>query len=213
MITEQLHRWSFLGPLLILATSMVNCSSVDGAPLPNKGPGANSGNPQVMCVDERITVKAKSVSLDTVLDSIAKACGLKILSASGEKTDTLINADIADVTLADALKELLRGCDYLVVYNEPSKNTGFLASVAKARSKANHYDVMTEVEDEPDWKKEQKQANFLRHQIEILTDRIASGASDQFFQEAIKTKPPEFVEDDRKMLASYQERLASLEQE
>lgn len=216
MITGHLHRCSFLGPLLILATSIVNCSSVDAAPLPNKGPGLNTDNPQVMCVDERVTVKAKSVYLDTVLDSIAKACGLKILSPSAEKTKTMTTVDFTAVELADALGEVLRGCDYLVVYNEARENTGFVASVAQISQHSPAPETEPAVATEHPKSvidEKQAQADSLRNQIETINERIASGASDRFYQNALKHKRPEFIHDDRKVLARYQRQLAALEQQ
>lgn len=218
MITKQLHRWSFLGPLLILAASMVNCSSVDAAPLPSKGPGAHTGNPQVMCVDERITVKAKSVSQDKILDSIAKACKLRVYSATPPKTSVLATVDFTDYDLADALGELLRGCDYFVVYNERSDDSGFIVSLAQAHSAspsplmADAPPTVMEEEIAPVTDERQDRVEHIHNQIEMLNERIASGASDRFYEEAIKSKPAEFVQDDRKMLVEYQHELANLGQ-
>jgi hypothetical protein len=190
---------------------------VDAAPLPNKGPGLNTDNPQVMCVDERVTVKAKSVSQDKILDSIAKACRLKIHSASAVKSRTLISADFTGIALADALGELLRGCDYLVVYNETRENTGFVASVAQIRSAQPLPPSTEETADadavnEPVMDEKEVRVDFLRNQIEVLNERIASGASDRFYEEAIKNKPPEFVQNDRQELAQFQEQLSALQQ-
>lgn len=220
MITGHLHRCSFLGPLLILATSIVNCSSVDAAPLPNKGPGALAGTPQVVCTDERITLKAKSVPLDTVLDSIAKACRLKILSPSAEKSKTMTTVDFNDVELSDALNEVLRGCDYLVVYNESIDNTGFDASVTQTRTPISQNSPAIETEpavanDDPIPVVDEKQAqvDYLRDKIETISERIASGASDRFYQHALKHNRPEFIHNDRKILAQYQRQLTTLEQQ
>ena len=217
MITKHLHRWSFPA-LLLLATSLINCSSADAAPLPNKGPGAHAGNPQVMCIDERITVKAKSVSQDKILDSIAKACKLRVYSATPAKTSVLATVDFTDYELADALGELLRGCDYFVVHNERPDNTGFVVSLAQAHSispsplVAETAPTVVEEEIAPVTDERQDRVEHLHNQIEMLNERIASGASDRFYEQAIKSKPAEFVQDDRKMLAEYQHELANLGQ-
>lgn len=221
MINTRWTRWVFLAPLVILATGMANLCSVDAAPLPNKGPVAHAGNPQVMCIGERVSVKAKSFSRYTILDNIAKACRLKIHSTSAEQTSTLISVDISNVVLSDTLNELLRGCDYLVVYNESPENTGFFTSITQAEPMINTNAGITEAvtvvagagsEPLPIKDKRQERADFICFQIKMLNARIESGASDRVFQQAIKTTPPEFVQDDRKRLADYQKKLASLTQ-
>lgn len=218
MITNHLHRWSVFASLLMLATGMSVCSNGNTAPLPNKGPNALIAPPQVLCIDERVSVKAKSVTLGQMLDGIAKACHLKIISPSVDKAHALVSADLADTALAEALNELLRGCNYLVVYNEPMEQAGFIATTAPLRSAQPAQPQMEEVavadaENTPAADEKQEKIEYLRNQIDTLNSRIASGATDDFIEQAIQTKPREFVEDDRKILANYQERLVALEQQ
>ncbi len=219
MITLYCHRWSVFATLLFLFAELGMPCPGDAAQLPPQGRDPNPKAPQAVCIDEHITITARSVPREQVLDGIAKACRLKILTPSAEKTKTLTTVDFNAVELADALGEVLRGCDYLVVYNESRVNTGFVASVAQARTPASQDlpptgTVAVVADDEPlsPFDEKQAQADYLRGQIETLNERIASGDSDRFYQQALKHKSPEFIHDDRKELALYQRQLAALEQ-
>lgn len=195
-----------------------NCT-VEAAPHPSKGDPAQVSPAQVVCLDERITVNATSVTRDALLDNIAKACRVRILSPSAEITKTMVSVELIEADIADALGELMRGCNYLVVYNESIDNAGFAASTIQGRapepqsiSAAETEPVVVAANPLSDVDQRQAQIDYLREQIEIINDRIASGASDRFFQNALKHKRPEFIHDDRKVLARYQRELAILAQ-
>lgn len=218
MVTIKLKRWSRSALLLLLTAGMGAFCQGHATQLPRKEPYTASAIPQVACTNERVTVKAKSVPLDAILDSIARACQLKILSPSAEKTKNTITLDLFEVDISDALGEVLRGCDYLVVYNELENNTGFSATAAPIRIPSNQESTPTEavmVEEVPMslFEEKQAQADYLRGQIETLNERISSGDSDRFYQQALKHKRPEFIHDDRKELAQYQKELIALEQQ
>lgn len=218
MTTPHLHRWPLLVPLLLLATGLGNSCTVEATPLPTKGAPAPANAPQVLCINERITVKARSILQDTLIDGIAKACKLRVYSATPPKNKVLTTVEFTDFELSEALGELLRGYDYFVVHNERPDNTGFVVSLAQVRSPApstledETQVVASEQENAPVTDERQDRIEHLHNQVEMLNERIASGASDRFYEQAIKDKPAEFVQDDRKMLAQYQHELADLGQ-
>lgn len=217
MITLYCHRWSVFATLLFLCAELGMPYSGDAAQLPPQGRDPNPKSPQAVCIDEHITIKARSVPREQVLDGIAKACHLKIYSPSAEKSRSIINVDFTNTLLGDALGELLRGSNYLVVYNESLDNRGFVSSMAQAHSVPPSLPTVeetasTENINEPVLDEQQERADFLRNQIEMLNERITSGASDRFYEQAIKSKPAEFVENDRETLAQYQDQLTALMQ-
>ncbi len=181
----------------------------------HKTPAPDQVNPLVSWHDGRLTVKARSVPLQQVLDAIAKNCNLRIFTPSAEKIAILADVDVTDQKVEQVLADLLKGCNYLVVYNEARENTGLVASRASVSSSADSSLLASSVPDEaplPVRDEKEEQADYFRQQIEVLRERIASGASDRMYAIAVKTKSPEFVQDDRKLLASYEERLANLTQ-
>lgn len=201
---------------LCLATCLllifIHCEATIGAVQNSKESMAM--NPSITWQNERLTIKAKAVPLQDLLDRVAKTCDLRIFSASADKT-TLVDVDMQERTIEQSLKELLRGHSYLTIYNEVAEKTGLVLSDSRPASDepeparlagATNDDLSKPVVDE-----KQAQAEYLRGQIETLNERIASGESDSFYENAIKFKDPRFVQNDRQELASYQEKLARLE--
>ncbi len=181
---------------------------------------AASGNvkPLVSLHNERLSIKAQSVPLPHLLDSIAKTCDLRIFSASAEKIDAVVDVDVdvelIDRKIEDVLASLLKGSSYLVVYNEAKEKVGLFSSTGTLSDASHDQETvlyssldspLTPTGDEM-----QEQADYFREQMEMLSQRIASGASDRSYEEAIKTKDPSFVQNDRELLASYEERLTRL---
>jgi len=123
--------------------------------------------------------------------------------------------DIDGQRLEQALANLLKGCNYLIVYNEGSENAGLVASYSKSTSIEKLSQATNSSHDEAPYvvrSEAEEQVEFIRQEIATLRDRIDSGASDRMYEIAIKTKPAEFVQNDRQLLASYEERLADLSQ-
>ena len=197
---------------LCLATCLIllliHCEATIGAVQKPKEPMAT--NPFITWQNERLTVRARAVPLQDLLETIAKTCDLRIFSASADKTTALVDVDMHERTIEQTLKELLRGCNYLVIYNESTEKIGLVSSFNSTRrddqagAKASHPETVP-----PSIQEEEIER--VRFQIEMLSERIASGASDRFYENAIKFREPAFVQDDRQVLARYQERLAKLE--
>lgn len=199
--------------MCLMAFSLFLCPCGQTAVAGQDAGVSGAANPLISLHNEQLTVKAKAVPLQDLINSIAKTCELRIFSASAEKIDKAVTIEMVDWKVEKALATLLRGCNYLVVYNEAKDKTGLVSQIgtlpdhgdnrAATSSSASAATTVGE--------KRQRQAEHFRLQMEMLRERIASGASDRFYENAIKTKDPEFVQDDRKLLASYEKRLASLE--
>jgi|GEM_PF-6412452 len=178
--------------------------------------GAVSGqeNPQISFHNERLSIRAKSVPLADLVDSIAKMCDLRIFAASAEKTNKVVNVDMTDWEVDKALANLLKGCNYLVVYNEAQEKTGLMTEAGISADTGLDVAPSSAPKTLPSQTGEalrEQQITRIQRQIEMLSQRIESGASDRLYQNAIKTKKPAFVQDDRKLLANYQKQLARLE--
>ncbi len=199
----------FMGGLLVAShVSMPGASQAELLP-ENKGP-------VIVCQDEQLTVKATSVPLEQLLDAISKTCNLRIFTPSKNKTSRSVNVDIDGQQLEPALANLLKGCNYLIVFNENPENVGIVATSADRPSERKEAQATASFHDEAPYvvlSEEEEQVEFIRQEIAILKDRIESGVSDRMHEIAIKTKPAEFVQDDRQLLASYEERLATLSNE
>lgn len=199
----------FAGFMLVLICGPMS-ETIQAAPMPKKS------NQVIICQDEQLTVKATSVPLEQLLDAICKTCNLRIFTPSKDKTtNKLIDVDINGQKLEQALSDLLKGCDYLIVYNEDSENAGLVASSVTSSPTDKFSQTINSSQDEAPYvvlSEEEEQTEFIRQEIATLKDRIASGTSDRMYEIAIKSKPAEFVQNDRQLLASYEERLADMAQ-
>lgn len=194
---------------LCLATCLIlifiHCEATIGAVQNSKESMAM--NPSITCQNERLTIKAKAVPLEDLLDRIAKICDLRIFSATADKT-TLVDVDLLERTVEQSLKELLRGHSYLVIYNEVSEKTGLVSMVGATRD-ANNGLVADRTQTEMPL--HDRQAESLQKQIDVLGQRIESGASDRYYDIALKMRNPRFVKHDRELIVKYQEQLSKLE--
>ena len=170
--------------------------------------------PYVSFNGENINIDAKAVPLPTLLDNIAKACSLRIFSPSAVVSDEIIDIVMDDSSLEDVLDTLLTDHNYLIIYNERPQNLGLSTIVGTLSDYAQLQaaDLLAR-SDGPEGKEQRlaQKANYFRQQMEMLQQRIDSGASDKAYQDALESKSPEYVTHDEELLASFKKRLAELE--
>lgn len=209
---KQFDRYKKAGICLMALSLLLPPCSASAAIGPEAG-ASGAANPHISLHNEQLTIKAKAVPLQDLVDSIAKTCDLRIFSASAEKISKVVTIEMVDWKVEKALATLLRGSNYLVVYNEAKEKTGLVAQMGNLPDHGNDPVATSSsaIEAATLGDKKQRQAEHFRLQMEMLRERIASGASDRFYETAIKTKDPQFVQNDRKLLASYETRLARLE--
>jgi hypothetical protein len=71
----------------------------------------------------RISLRAHSVPLITLLDEIVAAANIKIISASRIQADQLVEAEVLNKPLEETLRSILQGYNYLVCfYADPSQS-------------------------------------------------------------------------------------------
>ncbi len=174
----------------------------------------NPANPQITLQNDRLSIKANAIPLQQLLDSIAKTCELRIMATSNINPGTIVDVDKTDWQIGKALADLLKGSNYLIVYNEASEKAGLFVSQERPGG-AHGTDRLTALSASSgalneDVKQEQK-SEYIRRQVIILSERVASGASDRAYERMIKTRNPSFVKHDRELIARYENQLASLE--
>jgi hypothetical protein len=200
----------------------VACSLL--SPPCGKATATGVGEPLISCHDQRVSVTSHSLPLVNLLDRIAKSCSVRIFSLSDIPADTVVEVEMADQKVEKALAGLLEGYNNIVVYNAGPEKAGLClragmppgydAAASTASSQSREASPAAESGPEAGGQRPSATANqseFLRAQIDRLNKRIESGVSDRMYQEAIKTKNPAFVQNDRTLLARYEERLARLE--
>ncbi|MDR3629318.1 MAG: hypothetical protein P4L42_03160 [Desulfocapsaceae bacterium] len=188
---------------------------------------AGEAEPRIACHDQRLSVTSHSLPLVNLLDKIAKTCDVRIFSISEIKSNTVVDVEMVDQKVDKALATLLEGYNNIVVYNAGQEKAGLCLragmppgydnAVIASSPSSGRGDISPKAVSETKTGSVQKspaaadQGDFLRSQIAMLSERIESGVSDRMYEEAIKTKDPSFVQNDRAMLASYEKRLARIE--
>ena len=207
------------GLCLIVFFLLLSSSSHAAAP--------GEAEPRIACHDQRLSVTSHSLPLVNLLDKIAKTCDVRIFSISEIKSNTVVDVEMVDQKVDKALVTLLEGYNNIVVYNAGQAKAGLCLragmppghdnAVIASSPSSGPGDISPKVVTETKTGGVQKppaaadQSDFLRSQIAMLSERIESGDSDRMYEEAIKTKDPSFVQNDRAMLASYEKRLARIE--
>jgi hypothetical protein len=188
----------------------IPCEATIGAVQNTKEPMANS---HISLHNERLSIKAKAVPLQDLLDRIAKTCDLRIFLASADKAKNLVDVDMHERTIEQTLKQLLRGNSYLVVYNEANEKTGLSIMPGTSILGGLETEFSASQPSSTVEARKARQARLLRNQIKRLDRIIARGTLDISDQTAIETNTLDTVAQERKQLKIYQERLAALEDE
>lgn len=223
VMCKQIYRRLALVPLL--AASLGTACVMDAAAVSSKTQGEKPGILHVQCTDDRITVKATSIPRQNLVENIAKTCRLRIYSSQRELMHLPVSVEFKDFDVVDAVDELLRGCNYLIIHNEPLENSGLISMLVQPQSLENA-NVLTEpppeevtepqseAEDHPSLtqNRAERRTAALQKQIAFLKKRIANGSSDRARAIALRDKPVESVRDDREVLARLEEKLAQLNQ-
>lgn len=293
---------------LIVTIAVVFFNLAAGPALASKPPAPAGAIGHVVYENGSLSLTAHSVSLITLLQEIAEATNIRIVTASRIAGDQIIEADIRNKSLREVLHALLNGHSYLVHYNStPSQNrlhliagsaltpgggpppasaegslpatlaapaashsqkkfspalkdtsvtrsfpkkivrqTSFPAvdkevqwstaqnggpgrmpvsrapgagdgtiSSANVNEGANPKGLDTIAEDpalleqaalEKNWKRE----DFLRHTIDLLSEKIKSGLSDQHYELWIQRKDKRYITHDRELLENYERELDTL---
>lgn len=199
-----------VGLVLVTCFFMIftHSSATSWAGHSSKGP--MEANPSIIFQNDRLTIKAKAVPLQDLLDRVAKTCDLRIFSATADKA-ALVSVELHEHTIEQALKELLRGHSYLTIYNEDSEKSGLVIITGTQSSPEGQvtappiYQAATTAEIQ-----KANQIKLLRNKIERLDKKIARGGTEKSNQTDLETNSPGEM-DDREKLEIYQLRLSMLE--
>jgi hypothetical protein len=106
---------------LAAIVTVVFCSGLGGAAHAGMPSVATGAIEYLAYKDGRISLKTHEVPLVSLLQEIVGSTNIQIVTASRIQGDQLINADVQNKSLAETLRLLLAGYNYLVCYHtEPS---------------------------------------------------------------------------------------------
>jgi hypothetical protein len=89
-----------------------------------KPPAENSDSTAVNFQNGRMTIKIQAVPLLTLLEKIAEAADIQIVSSSQIPADQLVSADLRGWSVEKTLVSLLYGYNYIVIYEPGDGNRG-----------------------------------------------------------------------------------------